>query len=177
MHALTRSALAALLLGLLAMPAVTTHAAPDPSGRATGLKADQIVVYKGKRQLHLLRNGAVFRIYRVALGRRPLDHKLQEGDGRTPEGAYIIDSRNPKSNFHLSLHISYPNMGDRARAAALGVSPGGAIMLHGLPNGFTAARLDHPAFDWTDGCIALTNEDIEELWHMVDDGTPILLKP
>lgn len=175
MHALRRSALAALLLGLLAMPAIPTHAAPAPAGM--GLKADQIVVYKSKRQLHLLRKGAVFRIYRIALGRRPLGHKLQEGDGRTPEGAYIIDRRNPDSNFHLSLHISYPNMEDRTRSAARGVPPGGAIVLHGLPNGFTAARLDHPAFDWTNGCIALTNAEIEEIWHMVDDGTPILIKP
>lgn len=119
----------------------------------------------------LLSGESVVRSYRIALGRDPLGHKQEEGDGRTPEGRYTIDRRNPKSKFHLSLHISYPNRADHARAAAAGVSPGGDIMIHGLKPG-----VSHPE-DWTAGCIAVTNAEMEEVWDLVADGTPVEINP
>ena len=119
----------------------------------------------------LLSGESVVRSYRVALGRDPLGHKQQEGDGRTPEGTYTIDRRNPKSKYHLSLRISYPNEADRARAESAGVSPGGDIMIHGLKPG-----VPHPE-DWTQGCIAVTNAEMEEVWEMVADGTAVEINP
>jgi murein L,D-transpeptidase YafK len=119
----------------------------------------------------LLRGESVVRSYRIALGREPFGHKVQEGDGRTPEGSYLIDRRNPRSAYHLSLHISYPNEADRARAAALGIDPGGDIMIHGLSNG------ERKEGDWTRGCIAVTNEEMDEIWELVEDGTPIEINP
>jgi murein L,D-transpeptidase YafK len=140
-------------------------------------KADRVVIDKSARVLRLLRDGRILRSYRVALGREPLGPKTREGDGRTPEGSYLIDWRNLKSKFHRSLHISYPRPEDTAQAEAIGVSPGGMIMIHGLPNGFSAAAVGHPADDWTDGCIAVSNAEIEEIWRSVDDGTPVLIEP
>lgn len=140
---------------------------------------DFILVEKGARALHLMRDGTPVRSYRVALGRNPEGPKRRQGDGRTPEGLYRIDWRNPDSRFHLSLHISYPGPEDVAEARRLGVPPGGDIMIHGLPNGVSpelAAR-DHPRLDWTEGCIALTNAEIEELWALVPNGTPIRIDP
>src|SRR5215468_367248 len=109
-------------------------------------RADQIVVNKSRREMLLLRGNVILRQYRIALGREPVGHKEQEGDGRTPEGRYTIDRRNPKSKYHLSLHISYPNGDDSDRARAYGLDPGGDIMIHGLKPG-----VDHPASDWTQG--------------------------
>ena len=108
------------------------------------------------------------------LGFAPVGPKRQEGDGKTPEGHYRIDWRNPDSRFHRSLHVSYPDAGDVARAAARGVSPGGLIMIHGQPNALPAGRVPG---DWTDGCIALSNAEIEALWEAVPDGTPIEIRP
>lgn len=156
------------------VPARTAVTVP-PYGQ--GLKADLVIVEKAARRLSLVRRGFVFRTYRIALGKRPTEAKTREGDARTPEGVYLIDGRNPNSNFHLSLHISYPNSQDIARAAALGAAPGGMIMIHGLPNGVSAARIDHPNWDWTNGCIAVTDAEIEEIWRFVDDGTPIIIRP
>src|ERR1035438_4590068 len=119
------------------------------------LKADRIVVNKSRREMLLLRGESVLRIYRVALGPNPAGHKVQEGDGRTPEGRYAIDRRNPYSRYHLSLHISYPSQADIQRAQDLGISPGGDIMIHGLKDG------ERRATDWTQGCIAVTNEEID----------------
>jgi murein L,D-transpeptidase YafK len=119
----------------------------------------------------ILRGESVLRIYRVALGRDPAGHKQQEGDGRTPEGNYTIDRRNPNSRYHLSLRISYPNAADRARAAELGVEPGGDIMIHGLKDG--QPRND----DWTQGCIAVTDSEMDEIWALVPEGTPIRIDP
>ncbi|TVR99898.1 MAG: hypothetical protein EA406_01900 [Rhodospirillales bacterium] len=140
----------------------------------TGLKADKIVVHKSERRLKLMRNGAIFRIYPIDLGFSPTGHKVREGDGRTPEGTYYIDWRNPGSQFHLSLRISYPNAEDEAKADALGVRPGGMIMIHGQPNYANPRR---PKQDWTEGCIAVSNADMEEIWHAVDDGTLIEIRP
>jgi murein L,D-transpeptidase YafK len=138
---------------------------------------DRIVVEKGARRMHLLDHGKTVKTYRIGLGRDPEGHKRQEGDSRTPEGVYIIDARNPESRFHLSLRISYPNAEDRRRAASRGVPPGGDIFIHGLPNGDGDAGRDYAGRDWTDGCIAVTNAEIREIWAMVKDGTPIEIRP
>jgi murein L,D-transpeptidase YafK len=124
-----------------------------------------------------MHHGAPVRTYRIALGGHPEGHKRQEGDSRTPEGIYVIDARNPESRFHLSLRISYPNAEDRRRAASRGVSPGGDIFIHGLPNGDGDASRAYAGRDWTDGCIAVTNAEIREIWAMVKEGTPIEIRP
>jgi murein L,D-transpeptidase YafK len=125
----------------------------------------------------LISGGTVLRSYRVALGSAPEGHKQQEGDGRTPEGRYTIERRNPRSAYHLSLRISYPSSADRMRAEEMGVDPGGDIMIHGLPNGVAAEDHGHPGRDWTRGCIAVTNAEMEEIWGLVDDGTVIEIHP
>jgi murein L,D-transpeptidase YafK len=140
-------------------------------------KADFIVVRKAKREMVLLRNHRVLKSYRIALGRNPVGRKLRQGDGKTPEGLYKIVGRNPASAFHRSLRISYPNAEDRARARRAGVSPGGDIMIHGLPNGRGYIGAAHRLIDWTEGCIAVTNKEIEEIWRLVPDGTPVRIEP
>lgn len=148
-----------------------------PAG-ALAAPADLVLVLKADRLLHLLRDGAgIVATYPVALGRQPVGPKRRLGDQRTPEGRYRIDGRNAESRFHLALHISYPDAADRERAAAAGADPGGDICLHGLPPGYEA--LDPPAFvrDWTDGCIAVSDRAIEEIWDRVEDGTPIVIRP
>ncbi len=136
-------------------------------------RADLVRVDKSDRRLDLLREGAVIRSYTVSLGAAPEGHKGQEGDERTPTGSYIIDWRNPNSIAHLSLHISYPNADDTARAAAQGISPGGNIMIHGLPNGWGFVGGLHRVWDWTNGCIAVTNAEMREIWALVPNGTKI----
>lgn len=136
-----------------------------------------IRVDKSARLMQLLRNGEVIASYQVALGDAPEGHKMQEGDERTPEGRYVIDWRNPNSSYFLSLHISYPNEQDRARARAAGVSPGGDIMIHGQPNGFDALGSQLQNFDWTNGCIAVTNAHMQQIWDAVPDGTRIEITP
>jgi murein L,D-transpeptidase YafK len=140
-------------------------------------RATRIVVEKAARRMMLERNGKVERIYAVALGSDPLGHKAQEGDGRTPEGSYAIDFKNPRSKFHLSLRISYPNAIDRDSAQQRGVAPGGDIMIHGLPNGMGLLGSAMIERDWTDGCVAVTNAQIEEIWSLVDVGTPVEIRP
>jgi len=135
------------------------------------LRADQIIVNKSRREMLLLRGSSILRSYRVVLGREPLGHKEREGDGRTPEGSYVIDRRNPKSRYYLSLHISYPNAEDQAHAAELGVDPGGDIMIHGQKDGQPREE------DWTQGCIAVTDAEMDEIWSLVSDGTPIQINP
>lgn len=123
----------------------------------------------------LFRGGEAFATYRdLAFGDAPLGHKRFEGDERTPEGRYTIDTRNPHSAYHLSLRISYPDARDRAYAAARGRDPGGDIFIHGQPNGARAERVEG---DWTDGCIAVTNAEIKMLWTAIRDGTPIEIRP
>lgn len=139
--------------------------------------ASRVVIDKSSRTLTLHQGDRPFRAYRIALGGEPTGHKLQEGDGRTPEGRYRIDAANPGSAFHLALRISYPNAADRSAAAARGVSPGGDIMIHGLPNGYGAIGIAHRLIDWTNGCIALTNEEMEEVWRLVPVGTPVEIHP
>lgn len=129
-----------------------------------------MVVSKKRREMVLLRGENVLRTYRIALGREPVGAKRQEGDGRTPEGRYVIDRRNAKSKYHLSLHISYPDAADLARAREAGVDPGGDIMIHGLKDG---VRRDG---DWTQGCIAVTDEEMDEIWGLVGEGTAIWIE-
>jgi murein L,D-transpeptidase YafK len=138
---------------------------------------DDVVVYKHDRKLVLLSRGKQVRSYRVALGGEPVGPKTQRGDHRTPEGLYVLDSRNPNSQFYKAFHISYPNSKDIATAKKLGVSPGGDIMLHGLPKKYAWVGKAHTLHDWTDGCIAVTNEEMDELWKLVPVGTPIEIKP
>ncbi|OOG25226.1 hypothetical protein B1C78_07375 [Thioalkalivibrio denitrificans] len=140
-------------------------------------EADKVLVRKSERRLFLLRNGEPFREYRIALGGNPVGHKLKEGDQRTPEGDYHINWRNPNSDFHLSLSISYPNEEDIARAARKGVSAGGNIMIHGQKNGEEWFENFQQLRDWTEGCIAVTNAAMQEIWHAVPNGTPIRIEP
>lgn len=158
-------------IGLTAASAIDNALPPETLPRI-----DKVEVYKSERRLELWRQGELIKSYRVSLGDNPIGHKQQEGDERTPEGDYVIDWRNPNSKFHKSLHISYPNAEDRRRAKAAGVSPGGDIMIHGLPNGIEAAPL-LSQIDWTDGCIAVNNREIEEIWQAVPNGTRITLHP
>lgn len=136
--------------------------------------ADYLIVDKSERLLIAYQNGRPIRIYRdLQFGDAPMGHKRFESDERTPEGLYRIDTRNPQSRFHLSLRVSYPNSADTAYAARHGRSPGGDIFIHGQPTGMSGRMRG----DWTDGCIALTNAQIEELWRIVPDGTPIDIRP
>lgn len=140
-------------------------------------KADRILVVKHKRELLLMRGNKVLKAYAVALGFHPKGPKHREGDGRTPEGTYVIDRRVEASHYHLALHISYPNATDQARAAARHEAPGGAIMIHGMPSWFGGRADLQFADDWTNGCIAVSNSAIEEIWGAVDDGTAIEIRP
>jgi|ERR1700722_4244317 murein L,D-transpeptidase YafK len=140
-------------------------------------KADSILILKKDHVLELLSQGKVIRTYKVALGQGGLAPKQREGDARTPEGRYTIDSRNAASEYHLALHVSYPNQEDRKRAASMGVPPGGAIMIHGLPKGKEWIGSSHRLYDWTLGCVAVTNEEIGEIWKLVPVGTPVEIRP
>jgi len=141
------------------------------------LHADRVVVLKKERTLELLSNRKVVKTYKVALGGDPVGPKTRHGDHKTPEGEYLLDWRNAHSQFHRSIHISYPNARDCAAARRLGVSAGGDVFVHGLPNGYGSVGAAHRLRDWTDGCIAVTDEEIEEIWAAVADGTPIEIRP
>lgn len=140
-------------------------------------KADRIVIEKGAHTLTLFRGAMPLKLYRVALGRVPVGPKREEGDHRTPEGSYTIDRRKVDSDFHLALHISYPNPEDVAQAASRGVSAGSDIMIHGLPNGSGWIGVLHRRKDWTDGCVAVTDQEIEEIWRTVPDGIVVEIRP
>jgi len=137
----------------------------------------QVLVRKSERRLYLLAGEEVVRSYRISLGDNPEGHKLYEGDERTPEGDYILDWRNPHSDFYKSIHISYPNPRDRELAEAWGLDPGSNIMIHGLPNDAGELAFAYEGLDWTDGCIAVSNEAMDEIWQLVPDGTPIRILP
>ena len=143
----------------------------------SSVKADKVIVFKSERKMMLLRNGDTIKTYRISLGGNPLGHKEMEGDSKTPEGKYILDWRNPNSKYHLSLHVSYPNDKDINKAKEKGVSPGGDIMVHGCPNGLGWNWQYYKANDWTDGCIAVSDSEIEEIWNAVIDGTEIEIFP
>ena len=154
----------------------TAPAAPDWNQYATQ-KADRIVVFKSQRKLELVRKGEVIRTYHIALGRNPIGPKLERGDGKTPEGTYFIDRRNMASEYHLSMHISYPETADLKRAAALNVDPGANILIHGEPNILNHEGKANLLKDWTAGCIALHNTDMDEVWRLTDDGVTVEIHP
>ena len=143
----------------------------------SALRADRILVEKSARRLTLLRQGRTLKSYRVALGPAPAGRKQCQGDNRTPEGTYRIDARNAGSAYHRSLHVSYPNAQDVANAHRLGCKPGGDIMIHGIKNGYGAIGAAHALSDWTLGCIAVTDQEIEEIWAAVPNGTPVEIRP
>jgi murein L,D-transpeptidase YafK len=189
-----RNALIVLLATLVQTSAWASSSSPTERSRcyATAIlkdglfssevpkKADFILVDKTNKRLYLWHKNRVLKSYNVALGFAPSGHKQQEGDGRTPEGIYSINLKNPQSLFFLSLGISYPNAADRKSAAERGVSPGGDIMIHGLPNDplkFKLVSLIHPFYNWTDGCIAVSNEEIQEIYSAVNTGTRIEICP
>ena len=140
-------------------------------------KADLVIVFKGERVLQLRREGRILNSFKIALGGEPSGPKLMEGDERTPEGVYTLDWRNSDSQFYRSIHVSYPHEDDMEPAQRWGVAPGGLIMLHGMPNGAQPEMVGHPWNDWTNGCIAVTNEEMDEIWSRVDDGTMIIIYP
>ena len=149
----------------------------DPFPLPLGTKADRILVDKAARRLTLFHGAKALKHYAVALGRSPIGPKQREGDGRTPEGAYFIDRRKSNSAFHRALHVSYPSVSDSTQAADKGFSPGGDIMIHGLRTGLGWLGALHRSADWTAGCIAVTNAEIEEIWEAVPNGVPIEILP
>lgn len=175
--AVMKATLAAAILagGGVAYTLAARHlgAGTPPPMAAPQFQADLIRVDKPARRMQLLRQGQPIREYAIALGADPAGHKQREGDERTPEGRYVIDWRNDRSSAHLSLHISYPSPADTARAAASGEQPGGNIMIHGMVNGWGFLGGLHLLWDWTDGCIAVTDAEMREIWSLVPDGTPI----
>lgn len=140
-------------------------------------KADSILILKKDHVMELLASGKVIRTYKVALGQGGLAPKQREGDGRTPEGHYTVDAKYEHSAYHKALHVSYPNVEDRQRAARLHAPPGGAIMIHGLPNGKGWVGARHRLYDWTLGCIAVTDEEIDQISTLVPVGTPVEIRP
>lgn len=164
----------ALVATLLAVGSPSDSPA-QPLPRA--LKADRLVVRKAERTLTLYWHGARLKSYRVALGGQPLGPKLALGDQRTPEGLYTVARRRKKTDFHAALEVSYPNVDDKARASAAKLHPGGGIEIHGLRDGFDWLGSAHVLFDWTDGCIAVTDTEIDELVRAVPDGTPLEILP
>lgn len=134
---------------------------------------DLVLVDKSERKMTLLSQGEVIASYAISLGGSPKGHKTQEGDQRTPEGSYILDYKNEQSSYYRSIHVSYPNAEDKVQAEKRGVSPGGFIMIHGQRNGFGWLSSIIQRFDWTDGCIAITNEEMDEFMNLVAPGTPI----
>lgn len=161
--------LASLLTGLC------LFAASAPAGDFP--TADKIVVEKENRRLHLMRDGEIFRTFEIALGVAPIGNKEREGDKRTPEGRYLLDDRNPDSDFFLSIHISYPSLAERVAARQKGLDPGGAIMIHGQPNEPTYSAAYYRQEDWTNGCIAVSNSDMIDIWLMTPNDIPIVILP
>jgi murein L,D-transpeptidase YafK len=157
--------------------ALTPLPATAESSAAALPLADGVLVSKSDRRLYLLRGGEVLRSYRISLGLDPVGHKQREGDFRTPEGEYRLVRRNSRSDFFLSIQISYPNETDVARARRSGVQPGGAIMIHGVPNRPRKPIDYYASNDWTDGCIAVSNSDMVEIWLMTPPDTPIKIQP
>ena len=166
-----------LLVLCLALLAVMAAAYLNLNPLPQDAVADRVLVEKSARRLTLLRGGTALKTYRVALGRAPVGAKEYEGDQRTPEGIYSIDFHKPDSDYHLALHISYPEQRDIDRAAPHGLSAGSDIMIHGLPNGRNWIGAFHRRTDWTAGCIAVTDFEIEEIYRAVPDGTPIEIRP
>lgn len=174
-RALLVSSLALLVAGILAVWLAGRAPLSDPL--PPGVQADRILVRKAQREMTLFRDGRPLKTYEVALGRGKPGAKRREGDNRTPEGLYRIDGRNPRSAYHLALHVSYPEPADIAAANARGEPPGGDIMIHGIRNGLGWLGTLHRRVDWTAGCVAVTDAEIEEIWRAVPDGAPIEIRP
>lgn len=177
-----RFPLLALLVGLASLlwhgGAAADMLIRDPSALARSQPlADEVLVIKSERRLYLLRQGEVLRGFDVLLGGQPEGHKQREGDLRTPEGRYLLDFRNRNSDFFLSIRVSYPNAEDRRRAAARGWDPGGQIMIHGLPNERRYPEHYYLSQDWTEGCIAVADADMIDIWLMTPEMTPIEIRP
>lgn len=148
-----------------------------PAAERAPRQAERLVLYKAEHRLVVIVDGSVYRTYRVALGKSPLGAKLCRGDNRTPEGAYFIVRRMPQSRYHLALSLSYPSAEDVQRARYHGCDPGGDIEIHGLRRDFAWVGEHHREYDWTNGCIALTNAEISELYRLVSIGTPVEIYP
>lgn len=164
------------LAGLLLLAAIAA-CSPPPSKFKTynGPEVTQVVVQKGQRKMYLLHNTTVLKAYDIGLGNEPIGHKMFEGDGRTPEGMYFLDRFNPNSRYHLSVGISYPNTQDATRAALMGMSAGSDIFIHGRgPEGNALVR---QKVDWTAGCIAVSDKEIEDIYSMLRPGVPIVIQP
>jgi murein L,D-transpeptidase YafK len=151
-------------------------AAPGQSAQ-TATHDARLVLIKHDRLLHMYKDGKIIKSYKVALGGTPIGAKTRQGDHKTPEGNYVLDSRNAHSHFYKSIHISYPSARDRTAARANHASPGGDVFIHGLPNGYGWIGSEHRLKDWTDGCVAITNQEMDELWQSVPNGTPIEIRP
>jgi murein L,D-transpeptidase YafK len=170
--------LAVFILLVLPLSATAADSVADSAALGAEIEqVDRVVVIKSQRRLYLMRDGRALREMDIALGLAPAGHKTKSGDSRTPEGVYMLDTRNPGSDFFLSMHVSYPNAADTARAASLGVDPGGQIMIHGLPNDMRYDESHYQGWDWTDGCIAVSNADMIDIWLMTPDKTPIEIRP
>ena len=163
--------LAPFALAAFSLQALSANDPPLPPSAM----ADKVVVLKSYRKLLLMRGDEVLKAYIVSLGGNPVGPKIRQGDNKTPEGTYVLDRHNANSQYHRSIHISYPNADDLARARKLGVPPGGELFIHGLPNDFHGHS--DGLGDWTEGCIAVTNAEIDEIWRAVADGTPIEIRP
>lgn len=163
-------------LSLVVPAAFPLHAFPasTPPSSEPAI-ADKVLVLKSRRSLLLMKGDEVLKRYIVSLGGDPVGPKTRQGDHKTPEGIYVLDHHNAKSQFYRSIHISYPNADDLARAKKLGVPAGGDLYIHGLPNDFHGHA--DALGDWTEGCIAVTDAEIDEIWRMVPDGTPIEIRP
>lgn len=160
----------------LALGALLTLFVSSATDAFPTIQADKVVVMKEERRLVLLRNGEILKSYKVSIGKNP-GRKGRRGDGRTPEGVYVIDGRNPRSRFYKVLHISYPNDSDVHAARKSGFPPGGEVLIHGLPKGFEDLGASHAVRNWTKGCIAVSNAEMDEIWQLVADGTPVEIIP
>jgi murein L,D-transpeptidase YafK len=140
-------------------------------------KADAVLVIKSEKRLYLMRGGAQLASFPVTFGGQPTGHKKERGDQRTPEGNYVLDYKNSNSKYYKSIHISYPNRQDRIDAVRRGVDPGDDIMIHGQLNGWQWASPIVQLFSWTDGCIALSNRNMDRVWRAIEPGTPIEIRP
>ena len=169
----TASSVLCTLLGLVFMTSRCVAKSATPRTDS----ADRIVVEKSARTMKLMHGAKILKTYKVALSREPVGAKEREGDHKVPEGEYVVDSKNSRSRFHLALHISYPNGADREKARKLGVRPGGNIEIHGLDSKYSWVGSLQRQVDWTDGCIAVTNPEIDEIWPIVAVGTPVEIRP
>jgi murein L,D-transpeptidase YafK len=170
-----------LILMILVAPASPLAGADSMAGLAGPASmlqpVDRVIVHKGKRLMELQRDGSIVASYKISLGLVPMGQKQREGDFRTPEGRYRLTRRNAESDFFLAVQVSYPENADIALARRNGWQPGGSIMVHGLPNRLKYPRDRYLSSDWTDGCIALSNEDMLDFWLLTGQGTPIEIRP